>query len=50
VFTTCLTEGRPLGEAAASALDASPDFDLATNIAGLIEAGAFISIDFGDAS
>ena len=50
VFATCLAEGRPLGEAAASALDASPDFDLATNIAGLIEAGAFISIDFGDAS
>jgi hypothetical protein len=49
VFATCLTEGRPLGEAAASALGASPDFDIAANIAGLIEAGAFTSIAFGDA-
>lgn len=49
VFATCLTEGRPLGEAVASALDASPEFDIATNIAGLIEAGAFTSIAFGDA-
>jgi hypothetical protein len=49
LFATCLTEGRPLGAAAASALDASPDFDIAANIAGLIEAGAFTSIAFGDA-
>ena len=49
VFAICLTEGRPLGEAAASALDASSDFDIAANIAGLIEAGAFTSIAFGDA-
>jgi hypothetical protein len=49
VFAICLTEGRPLGEAAASALDTSPDFDIAANIAGLIEAGAFTSIAFGDA-
>ncbi|MET4261263.1 hypothetical protein ABIC09_006230 [Bradyrhizobium sp. S3.12.5] len=49
VFATSLAEGRPLGEAAASALDASPDFDIAANIAGLIEAGAFTSIAFGDA-
>lgn len=48
VFAICLTEGRPLGEAAASALNASPDFDIAVNIAGLIEAGAFTSIAFGD--
>lgn len=49
VFATRLTEGRPLGEAVTSALDASLDFDIATNIAGLIEAGAFTSIGFGDA-
>jgi len=49
VFATCLRDGRPLGEAAAAALDAAPDFDIATNIAGLIEAGAFTSIAFGDA-
>jgi hypothetical protein len=49
VFAINLMSGRPLGEAAASALDASPDFDIATNIAGLIESGAFTSISFGDA-
>lgn len=49
VFATCLTEGRPLGDAAASALETSSDFDIAANIAGLIEAGAFSAIGFGDA-
>ncbi|MGY8708967.1 DNA-binding domain-containing protein [Bradyrhizobium sp. 18BD] len=49
VFATSLIEGQPLGEAATAALDASPDFDIATGIAGLIEAGAFTSIAFGDA-
>lgn len=49
VFAICLMEGRSLGEAASSALDASTDFDIAANIAGLIEAGAFTSIAFGDA-
>ncbi|MGX1325235.1 hypothetical protein AB7M17_008688 [Bradyrhizobium sp. USDA 377] len=48
-FATCLMSGRPLGEAAASALDACPGFDLAANIAGLIEAGAFTSVTSGDA-
>ncbi|MDE5463983.1 DNA-binding domain-containing protein [Bradyrhizobium sp. CSS354] len=43
-----LMSGRPLGEAAARALDAAADFDLASNITGLIEAGAFTSIAFGD--
>lgn len=49
VFATSLMSGRPLGEATAIALDAAADFDIATNIAGLIEAGAFTSIAFGDA-
>jgi len=49
VFAACLASGRPLGEAASAALDAHTDFDIATNIAGLIEAGAFSSISFGDA-
>lgn len=49
VFATSLMSGRPLGEAAAIGLDAAADFDIATNIAGLIEAGAFTSIAFGDA-
>lgn len=50
VFAACLASGRSLGEAAASALEASPAFDIASNIAGLIEAGAFISLAPGDAS
>ena len=41
VFLMSLMAGRSLGEAAASALDASPDFDIASHIAGMIEAGAF---------
>jgi hypothetical protein len=49
VFASCLASGRPLGEAAASALDAAPEFDIAMNIAGLIEAGAFTSLAAGDA-
>lgn len=43
-FLTSLMTGRPLGEAAASALRSSPSFDLAANIAGLIQAGAFVSV------
>jgi len=49
VFASCLAAGRPLGEAAVSALDASPEFDIASNIAGLIAAGAFTSLAAGDA-
>lgn len=41
VFLTSLIAGRSLGEAAASALDASPAFDIASHIAGMIEAGVF---------
>jgi Putative DNA-binding domain len=41
VFLTNLIAGRSLGEAAALALDASPAFDIAAHIAGMIEAGAF---------
>ena len=49
VFLTSLMSGRPLAEAAAAALEGSPGFDLATNIAGLFEAGAFTSLTSGDA-
>ena len=49
VFAAGLASGQPLGEAAATALEASPDFDLASNIAGLIEAGAFTSLAAGAA-
>jgi hypothetical protein len=41
--------GQTLGDAAASAIQSSPAFDVAANIAGMIEAGAFISINFGEA-
>jgi Putative DNA-binding domain len=47
VFLACLVAGRPLGDAAASALDASPAFDLAQSIAGMIQAGAFTAVVFG---
>ncbi|BBC03328.1 MULTISPECIES: DNA-binding domain-containing protein [Bradyrhizobium] len=49
VFLIDLMSGRTLGVAAASALQSSASFDIAANIAGMIEAGAFISIDFGEA-
>ncbi|WP_128935856.1 DNA-binding domain-containing protein [Bradyrhizobium zhanjiangense] len=49
VFAERLASGEPLGGAAASALDACPDFDLTFNITGLIEAGAFTSLVLGDA-
>jgi hypothetical protein len=49
VFAACLISGQPLGRAAMAALDASAEFDIAANIAGLIDAGAFASIAFGDA-
>jgi hypothetical protein len=41
VFLTSLIAGQTLGEAAALALDTSPAFDIASHIAGMIEAGAF---------
>jgi hypothetical protein len=41
IFLTSLIAGRSLGEATASAQVASPAFDIASSIAGMIEAGAF---------
>ncbi|MCK1735165.1 putative DNA-binding domain-containing protein [Bradyrhizobium sp. 138] len=49
VFALSLASGQPLGEAASAALEAAADFDIATNIAGLIAAGAFTSHALGDA-
>jgi hypothetical protein len=40
-FLTRLSAGEPLGAAAGLALANDPAFDLAKNIAGLLEAGAF---------
>lgn len=50
LFLEALVAGRPLGEAAASALDAAPAFDIVAGIAGMLEAGAFAALDSGDAS
>jgi hypothetical protein len=41
VFLARLMAGEPLGAAAASALSECPQFDLAANIAGMLDAGAF---------
>lgn len=49
VFLACLMSGCMLAEAAAAALEDTPGFDLATNIAGLFEAGTFTSLTSGDA-
>jgi Putative DNA-binding domain len=48
VFLSCLIVGEALGMAAAVALAQSPAFDLAANIAGMLEAGAFTAIHQGD--
>ncbi|RFB75598.1 HvfC/BufC N-terminal domain-containing protein [Methylovirgula sp. 4M-Z18] len=50
IFIDALFTGRPLGEAAAAALEAVPAFDLGANLAGMVEAGAFTALKFGDAS
>jgi hypothetical protein len=47
-FLTELVMGRSLGDAAAAALEAAPDFDLTGNIAGMLEAGAFTALHVGD--
>jgi hypothetical protein len=47
-FLAALMAGRPLGEAAAAALQASPSFDLASNIAGMIQAGVFVAVSVGE--
>jgi hypothetical protein len=48
IFLARLVSGETLGQAAAAAFEASTSFDLAANIAGMIEAGAFMAIDSGD--
>ncbi len=45
VFLQSLADGAPLGEAAVRALEASADFDLPANLAGLFEAGLFTAIE-----
>ena len=48
-FVESLMSGRSLGEAGGSALEISSSFDIAANIAGMIEAGAFTQIVSGEA-
>jgi len=48
IFLARLVSGETLGQAAAAAFEASTSFDLPANIAGMIEAGAFMAIDSGD--
>lgn len=49
VFLLHLIAGEPLGVAAAKAVDACPSFDISASVAGMIEGGAFVSINLGDA-
>ncbi|KQV66349.1 DNA-binding domain-containing protein [Rhizobium sp. Root1220] len=48
-FLISLIAGKPLGLAAATAVDACPSFDIAASIAGMIESGVFCAITLGDA-
>jgi hypothetical protein len=43
-----LISGEPLGITAANALNVCPSFDIAANVAGMIEAGVFSAITLGD--
>jgi hypothetical protein len=45
VFLENLMEGESLGTAAAAAISESQDFDLAANIEGILDSGAFTSLD-----
>jgi hypothetical protein len=47
VFLARLSDGEQFGAAVAAALDDNPAFDLAANIAGLIQAGAFVGVRQG---
>jgi hypothetical protein len=48
VFLRSLMSGQSLSKAAALALESSPNFDIPASIAGMIEAGAFTTINLGD--
>jgi hypothetical protein len=47
-FLKTLIDGETLGAAAATAFAERPCFDLAANIAGMVEAGVFTTIRLGD--
>ncbi len=48
IFVTRLIAGDSLGTAASAALSDSPSFDLAANISGMLEAGAFTTALYGE--
>jgi hypothetical protein len=48
LFLRHLIAGATLSDAAAAAFEATPSFDLAANIAGMIEAGVFTTLKIGD--
>ncbi|CAM3740060.1 Putative DNA-binding domain-containing protein [Bordetella sputigena] len=48
VFLNGLLAGIPLGLAATAAFQAEPAFDLSANLAGMISAGVFAAIQYGD--
>jgi hypothetical protein len=48
IFLAGLLEGATLGDAAEAAMDAAADFDLAGNIAGMIESGACAAVRDGE--
>ncbi|HTJ98091.1 MAG TPA: DNA-binding domain-containing protein [Bordetella sp.] len=47
-FLDRLIKGEPLGAAVETAFAVSPSFDLPANLAGMIEAGVFTAIQYGD--
>jgi hypothetical protein len=47
-FLICLLEGESLGVAAASAFNEVSSFDLSANLAGMISAGVFAAIRYGE--
>jgi hypothetical protein len=47
-FLAHLMAGEPLGAAASAGMADSPAFDLATNIGGMLEAGAFSAVEQGE--
>ncbi|MBN9047164.1 MAG: putative DNA-binding domain-containing protein [Rhizobiales bacterium] len=48
VFLTSLVAGETLAAAATAAFAEAPSFDLAASLAGIIEAGVFTAVHFGD--
>jgi hypothetical protein len=48
IFLMHLVAGETLGAAVTATLESEPSFDLPASIGGMIEAGAFTTINFGD--